>query len=78
MAQRVRPLHPANIIVRKAMRQGLFGDSRAWKSVAYLILARRAWHVVMEKDPRTVALEKIRPGEVLILRGVTGPEPPTT
>ena len=58
------------------MRQGLFGQSRAWKSVAYVILARRAWHTVMDKHPRTVFLEKIRSGEILVLHGVTGPEPP--
>ena len=31
-----RPLGPTAMITRKAMRQGLFGDSRAWKSVAYV------------------------------------------
>ena len=64
------------LVVRRAMTDGLFGRSRLWKTIAFAIIARRTMHKVMETHPRTVAIEKIRPGETVILRGVTGRPPP--
>jgi hypothetical protein len=76
MANRV-PLFPlpSVLIVRRAMVDGLFGDSRMWKLIAFAIIGRRMLHRIMGTAPRTVAIERIRPGETLIMRGVTGRAP---
>jgi hypothetical protein len=66
---------PSMLIVRRAMVQGLFGDSRVWKVLAFVIIGRRMLLRVMGSDPRVVAVERIHPGETLILRGVTGRPP---
>jgi hypothetical protein len=52
------------------MRKGLFGDSRLWKAVGIVILARRGLKKMMDSEPRTLAVERIKPGETVILRGV--------
>jgi hypothetical protein len=78
MAARMRmPLFPSPsmLVVRRAMVQGLFGESRMWKLIAFAIIARRMLRKIMDSEPRLVAIEKIRPGETLILRGVTGRAP---
>ena len=78
MAARTRPPlfpSPSMLVIRKAMTQGLFGESRMWKLVAFAIIARRMLRKIMDSEPRLVAIEKIRPGETLILRGVTGRAP---
>jgi hypothetical protein len=36
---------------------------------------RRTMRKLMGSDPHTVAIEKIRPGETVVLRGVTGRTP---
>ena len=64
-------LSPTAFLVRSAMRKGLFGDSRLWKAVGIFILARRGLRKVMGSEVRTVAVEPIRPGETVILRGIT-------
>jgi hypothetical protein len=61
---------PSMLIVRRAMVDGLFGRSRFWKAIAFLIIARRTVRKLMGSDPRLVAVEKIRPGETITLRGV--------
>ena len=66
---------PSMLIVRRAMVDGLFGDSRVWKVLAFVIIGRRMLQRIMGSEPRTVAVERIRPGETLILRGVTGRPP---
>ena len=66
---------PSMLVVRRAMVDGLFGDSRMWKLIAFVIIGRRMLRRIMGSEPRTVALERIRPGETLILRGVTGRAP---
>ena len=66
---------PSMIVVRRAMVDGLFGESRMWKMVAFAIIARRTMRKLMGSDPHTVAIERIRPGETVILRGVTGRKP---
>lgn len=70
-------LHPSTILYRKSLRQGIFGDSRVWKAIGIAILARRAFRKIMGSDPRTVAIERIKPGETIILRGVRSPKLPT-
>ena len=66
---------PSMVVVRRAMVDGLFGESRLWKLIAFAIIGRRILRRVLGSDPVTVAVEKIRPGETLILRGVTGRAP---
>jgi hypothetical protein len=67
---------PSIIIVRRAMVDGLLGRSRFWKAIAFAVIARRTMRKLMGSDPHTVALEKIRPGETVILRGVTARDVP--
>ncbi len=69
---------PAMIVARRAMSDGVFGQSRLWKTVAFVMIFRRTMRRLMGSDPYTVAIEKIRPGETVVLRGVTGRKPPST
>lgn len=73
MPARRRPayLAPSAFLFRSAVRKGLFGDSRIWKAVGILMLARRGLRKIMGSEVRTVAVERIRPGETVILRGLT-------
>jgi hypothetical protein len=66
---------PSMLVMRRAMVDGLFGDSRAWKVLAFVIIGRRMLQRIMGSEPRVVAVERIRPGETLIMRGVTGRPP---
>ncbi len=66
---------PSMIVVRRAMTEGVFGQSRMWKTVAFAIMFRRTMRKLMGSDPHTVAIEKLRPGETVVLRGVTGRKP---
>ena len=62
---------PSMVVVRRAMVDGLFGESRLWRLVAFAIIGRRILRRVLGSDPVTVAVERLKPGETLILRGVT-------
>ena len=64
-------LSPGVLIFRKSLRDGIFGNSRFWKAAAFVILGRRLLRRLMGAEPRTVAVEKLVPGQTLILRGVT-------
>ena len=66
---------PSMLVVRRAMFDGLFGDSRFWKVLAFVIIGRRMLQRIMGSEPRVIAVERIRPGETLIMRGVTGRPP---
>jgi len=66
---------PSMLVVRRAMTQGLFGDSRMWKLIAFAIIGRRMLRRIMGSEPRTVAVERILPGETVIMRGVAGRPP---
>ena len=66
---------PSMLVMRRAMVDGLFGDSRVWKVLAFVIIGRRMLQRIMGSEPRVVAVERIRPGETLIMRGVTGRPP---
>ena len=74
----IRPRYfaPSAVLYRNAMRKGFLGDSRVWKVVGLLIVGRRLARKVMGSDPQTVAIERIGPGEKLILRGVTSRDVP--
>jgi hypothetical protein len=69
---------PSMLFVRRAMVEGFRGRNRVWRMVMYGIILSRLWRRLMGSDPRTVAVERLRPGETLLLRGVTSrtiPEP---
>jgi len=77
MAYRI-PLVPtaSMLIVRKAMVEGFKGENRVWRYVMLAIIARRLLRRLMDSDPRTVAVERLLPGQTLILRGVTSRDVP--
>jgi hypothetical protein len=77
MAYKV-PLVPtaSMLIVRKAMVEGVKGENRLWRYVMLAIIARRLLRRLMDSDPRTVAVERLLPGQTLILRGVTSRDVP--
>jgi hypothetical protein len=62
---------PSVYLVRNSVSKGLLGDNRFWKLVAFFIIGRRMLRRIMGSEPRTVAVERIRAGETIILRGVT-------
>jgi hypothetical protein len=62
---------PSMLFVRRAMVEGVRGNNRVWRMILYAIVLRRLWLRVMGTDARTVAVERIRPGETLLMRGVT-------
>ena len=72
MAHRL-PLVPtaSMLVVRKAMVEGVKGENRFWRYVMFAIIARRVLRRLMDSDPRTVAVERLLPGQTLILRAVT-------
>jgi hypothetical protein len=61
---------PRMLFVRRAMVEGLKGENRVWRLVMFAIIANRLLRRVMGSDVRTIAVEQIKPGETLILRGV--------
>ncbi len=72
------PLVPtaSMLVVRKAMVEGVKGENRFWRYVMFAIIARRVLRRLMDSDPRTVAVERLLPGQSLILRGVTSRDVP--
>ena len=79
MAPRL-PLVPtaSMLVVRKAMVEGVKGENRFWRYVMFAIIARRVLRRLMDSDPRTVAVERLLPGQTLILRGVKSRDLPKT
>ena len=77
MAPRM-PLIPSAsmLFVRKAMVEGIKGENKVWRAVMLAIIARRIMRRVLDSDPRTVAVERLLPGQSLILRGVTSRDLP--
>ena len=77
MAYRL-PLVPSAsmLLVRKAMVEGVKGENRFWRFVMFAIIARRIVRRLMDSDPRTVAVEKLLPGQTLIMRAVTSRDMP--
>jgi len=72
MANRL-PLFPSPtmLFVRRAMVQGVRGNNRVWRLVMYAIVLRRVWRRVMASDPTTLAVERLGPGDTVLLRAVT-------
>jgi hypothetical protein len=77
MAPRM-PLVPtaSMLFVRKAMVEGVKGENKVWRAVMIAIIARRILRRVMGSDARTVAVERLLPGQGLILRGVSSRDLP--
>jgi len=72
MARNPLFLSPTMYIFRKSVAEGILGHSRVWKAIGFFLIGRRMLRKVMGSDPRTVGIERLAPGETLILRGVTG------
>jgi hypothetical protein len=62
---------PRMLLVRRAMVEGLRGENKVWRLILLLIVASRLWRRIMGSDPQTVAVEKVGPGDTVILRAVT-------
>ena len=71
-------LRPSVWVYRTSVREGWVGGNRFWRAVFVLILARRALRKIMGTDPITVAIEQIKPGETVILRGVRSRKLPSS
>jgi hypothetical protein len=68
---------PRMLFIRRAMVEGLRGENKVWRLIMLLIIANRLLRRIMGSDPQTVAIEKIGPGETVILRAVTSLATPT-
>ena len=77
MARRPGYLAPSAWMFQKSVRDGIFGHSRLWRIVGLVIIGRRALRKLMGSEPQTVAVERLKPGETLILRGVRSRKLPT-
>ena len=77
MARRPGYLAPSVWMFQKSVRDGIFGDSRIWRTIGLLIIGRRALRKVMGSEAQTVAVERIKPGETIVLRGVRSRRLPT-
>ncbi len=70
LARRFPVLSPALIIRRKAITQGFFGDNRMWRVIGLLIVGRMILHKVMGRGSQTIAVERLEPGQKIILTGL--------
>ncbi len=70
LARRFPVLSPALFIRRKAIAQGFFGENRIWRIIGVLIVARMVLNKVMGKGAQTVAIERLEPGQRIILTGL--------
>ena len=70
IARRFPVLSPALLIRRKAITEGFFGDNRLWRIIGLLIVGRMLLHKVMGKGSQTVAIERLEPGQQIILTGL--------
>jgi hypothetical protein len=71
-------LNPAAWAYRMSVRKGLLGGDRVWRVVLVAIVARRLLQRLMGATPATVAVEELKAGETLILRGVRSRKLPTS
>ena len=67
---------PRMLFIRRAMIEGLRGENKVWRLIMVLIVVNRLLRRVMGSDAQTVAIEKIGPGQTVILRAVTSLAPP--
>jgi hypothetical protein len=69
--QRTFPaLSPSVAVQRKALARGFFGESRFWQVVGVLIFGRIILRRLMRTGPELVAIERLQPGQGIILTGV--------
>ncbi len=55
-------LRPSLLIRRKAMRHGVFGESRFWKVVAYTIIVKQTFRRVFGKQAEVLEVAKLKGG----------------
>ncbi len=63
-------LSPGLFVRRKAISQGFFGDSRAWQVIGVLVFGRSVLRKFLKSGGETIAVERLKPGERIILTGV--------
>jgi hypothetical protein len=70
LARRFPVLSPALLIRRKAISQGFFGENRMWRIIGLFIVGRMILNKIMGKGSETVAIERLEPGQQIILTGL--------
>jgi hypothetical protein len=68
-------LRPGYLLRTNATSRGLLGGSRGWRIVFGLLMAKRFWTKIMGKQPEVVALDKLRPGQIMTIEAI-GPKDP--
>jgi len=63
-------LRPFALIRRRAINQGLFGPSTAWKIVAVVVFGGKKLQEVVGRREQLVTVEKMEPGQTMILRTI--------
>lgn len=54
-----------SLVRRRAISKGFFGGDSVWRTVAIVMLGRRALRRVMGSDPEIIATSKLGPGRLL-------------
>lgn len=70
LARRFPLLSPGLFIGRKAITQGFFGVSRVWQVIGVIVFGRMVLRRIMGGGSQTVAIERLEPGQRIILTGV--------
>lgn len=81
MARRRRggALRPSTYIRRAAVKKGVLGDDRFWRTVFLLITGRRVLRRILGSEPEVVAVEKLQPGQFVRIEAIDPATiPPTT
>ena len=70
LERNVPTLSPGLWARRKAMSKGLMGESPVWRAIGITILIRLILRRLMRMGPERIAVERMKPGESIILTGV--------
>ncbi|MGH9270592.1 MAG: hypothetical protein ACRDZ2_04900 [Ilumatobacteraceae bacterium] len=70
LARRFPLLSPALFIRRKAIIQGFLGDNRLWQVIGVIVFGRMILRKVMGGGAQTLAVERLEPGQQIILTGL--------
>ncbi len=70
IARRFPLLSPGLLLRRKAIGQGIFGDSRMWQVIGVIVFGRMVLRRIMGGGSQTVAVERLETGQRIILTGV--------
>lgn len=65
MAQLPVLLRPKYLIRRKALRSGLFGPSRLWRTIAFYIIFEKSLQRFLGKHPDRIGTRRIGVGHVI-------------